>query len=55
MKMAVSGDFFEIPLKHVVYRFSGSVNLLALSVSMCDTNSGCSGHVYFIIDLRLLA
>ena len=42
-------------LKPGIYMFFGPVGLLALSVFMCDPNRGYSGHLDFIIHLRLLA
>ena len=32
-----------------IYRFSGVTSLLALSVFMCDTNRGYSGHLLSLI------
>ena len=42
----VSNFFFRIPSKPgiYIYRFSGSVSLLVLSVFMWDWKQGCDGH-----------
>ena len=39
----------KISLKPGIYRFSGSVSLLALSVFMCHRKRGYGGHLDFII------
>ena len=48
-------SFLFFSLYSGIYRFSGSVSLLALTVFLCESSRGYSGHLDFIIDFRLLA
>ena len=41
-------NFFRIPLKPDIFRFSGSATLLALSIFMRDRKRGYGGHFGFI-------